>query len=516
MSEVKWAVITTCAEPKRLVEAFIAHHLAIGAHEIVLFFDDPADGLAETFSQIPRVTCISCDAAYWTKRRPRKGRPSGHRQRQTHNAEYAARNLCESEWIAHIDVDEFLLARSVRSISEMLGRVPETLDAVRVLPAERMFAGSWLPGKMDLSGIFKLKPEWASDWGKELYGADLGELFPNGFQGHEVGKSFKRRRNREARLNIHFVRKDGENIPEHKVEQDEAVLLHMFPVSFEDWVGKYERRIDDPVYFNSMPDHAQKRYSIYRKARERSSEGTVRELFEALSVLPADSPARASRPGLFLRANLDVANNVQRLVRPYLSSAKFEHTSSPAPSPIPDNQRVFQIGMNRCGSKDISAMFGRRGMSYAHWDRGRIARNLRAAQAAEGKPFAGYENYQLLSDISYGSNGTDIYDGFYDFDYIAKFYRDSIFLLNHRPVDEWLSSRRKFRDGKYIAEHMAAAGICSEEAMLAKWAEDWQAHAENVRDSAARGDIRLIEYSLNTEKPFSLFARLEKMLRDRS
>ncbi|MEN9061869.1 glycosyltransferase family 2 protein [Ponticoccus litoralis] len=514
MVVAKWGVVATCAEPRRLVEAFIAHHLSIGASEVVLFFDDPADGLAVTFSQVPGVTCINCDAAYWTKRRPRKGRPSGHRQRQSHNAEYAVRNLCETEWIAHIDVDEFLLPRSAGSIAEMLGRVPETLDAVRVLPAERMFSGECSHGKMDLTGLFKLKPERGAGWGAKLYGAELGELFPNGFQGHEVGKSFKRRSNRDARFNIHFVRKDGQNIPEHKVDQSEAVLLHLFPVSLEDWIGKYERRVDDPEYFNTMPEHAQRRYSIYREARDNGATGGVPGLFETLSVLPVDSPARASRPDLFLKTDLAIPSKVERLVRPYLSNAKFEHMSAPSPSPIPDSQRVFQIGMNRGGSKEISAMFGRRGMSYAHWDRGRIARNLQSALAEGRKPFLGYENYQLLSDISYGSNGSDIYDGFYDFEYIAQYYRDSVFLLNHRPVDEWLSSRKKFRAGKYIAEHMAAVGIVSEEGMLSKWAEDWYLHAERVRASAARGDIRLLEYSLNTEKPHSFFARLDKMLED--
>ncbi|MGR3376073.1 glycosyltransferase family 2 protein [Salipiger abyssi] len=514
MSDLKWAVVTTCAEPKKLVEAFLAHHLAIGAHEIVVFFDDPADGLAEVFSAVPKVTAISCDEGYWSKRRPKKGRPSGHRQRQTHNAEYAARNLCESEWIAHIDADEFLLPLAAGSISEMLSKVPDTLDAVRVLPAERMFVGQYRPGKLDLSGVFKLKPDRGKKWGDKLYGTFLGELFPNGFQGHEVGKSFKRRSNIEARFNIHFARKDGENIPEYKVEQDEAALLHMFPVSFEDWARKFERRIDDLEYFNSMPDHAQRRYSIYNDFRKDKTDCTTEVLFEALCILPEGSSILSEHPDMFLKNNLKTAEKVREFVTPYLTNAKFEHVSPPSLFEIPSSAKIFQIGMNRGGSKEISAMFGRMGLSYAHWDNGRIARNLLSAKSKGQRPFAGYERYQLLSDISYGSNGSDIYDGFYDFEYIANFFRDSIFLLNHRPIDEWLASRQRFRGGKYIAEHMAATGINSEERMLEKWADDWHAHATKVRETAAKGDIRVIEYSLNTEKPHVFFAKLDKMLQE--
>lgn len=511
MIGMKWAVVSTCAEPRKLVEAFIAHHLMIGASEIFIFFDDHNDGLAEAFSAVPKVTCINCDATYWERQRAKKGRPTGHRQRQTFNAEYAARHLCESDWIAHIDIDEFLLARSAQSISEMLRKVPDSFDAVRIQPAERMFNGAWRSGRIELSGVFKLKPEWGSGWGSELYGEYLGNYFPNGFQGHEVGKSFKRTSNRQARFNIHFIRNDGENIPEYVVDQEEAVLLHMFPVSYEDWVGKYERRIDDAEYFESMPEHAKRRYSVYGKIRDTGAD--LKDLFESLSVLPIDSQARIKRPDLFLERDIDPKAGVDALVRPYLSTSHFEHVSQPSHKPVPENKKIFQIGMNRAGSKEISSMFGRRGMSYAHWDRGRLARNLQDAISRGGVPFVGYERYQLISDISYGSRGAKIYDGFYDFTYISKFYRNSIFLLNHRPVDEWLASRQKFRDGKYIAEHMSASGITSEQDMLSKWAEDWHSHAEKVRQSAALGEIRLIEYSLNTEKPTRFFARLEQMLK---
>ncbi|MCR8549780.1 glycosyltransferase family 2 protein [Salipiger sp. P9] len=513
MSDSGWSVVSTCAEPKKLVEAFVAHHLAQGAEEIFLFFDDPSDGLAKVFSGVPRVVCIECDESFWNLSRPKKGRPSGHRQRQTHNAELAARKLCKSDWIAHIDVDEFLLPRAAGSISNMLKAVPSEIDAVRVLPAERMFLECPTPGQLSFDGIFKLKPEWSSGWGEELYG-ELGIFFRNGFQGHEVGKSFKRCKNRTARFNIHFVRKDGENIPEVTISQNEAVLLHFFPSSIEDWRDKYERRIDDKAYFETMPEQAKRRYSLYGLAREEGGSVAVRELFETLNVLSEDSQVVRKNPDQFFKPHLDFKTNVENLVSPYVTSGKeFQHMSAPSDEAIPEDQKIFQIGMNRGGTKEICAMFGRRGMTYAHWDHGRLAKNLKDAIERNAKPFIGYEQYQLLSDISFGSKGENIYDGFYDFEYILRHFPSSIFILNYRPVEQWLRSRKRFRGGKYISEHMMAHGLANEAEVLEKWRSDWTSHEKRVREMAEDGRIRLLEYSLNTEKPSRFFARLEDMLK---
>jgi hypothetical protein len=161
-------------------------------------------------------------------------------------------------------------------------------------------------------------------------------------------------------------------------------------------------------------------------------------------------------------------------------------------------------------------MFGRRGYSYAHWDGGKLAKMLRAAKADGAIPFSDYAHYQVLSDLSYGSSGADVYDGFYDFEYIHSHFPDSIFLLNHRPIKEWLASRKKFRNGRYLIEHQQAYGLPDEGAVLEKWESDWEQHVAKVRAKAANGGLRLVEYSLNTEKPSVFFQRVQKLLDNRN
>ena len=132
-----WSIVTTCSEPKAVLERFVAHHLSLEVKEIFLFFDNPTDLAIERLSQVPRLTVVPCDEAYWRARKG--GRPSDHRQRQIYNANYAARNLLTSDWLANIDTDEYLFPRNAQSISEMLADTPDEFNAVRVLPAEHIF-----------------------------------------------------------------------------------------------------------------------------------------------------------------------------------------------------------------------------------------------------------------------------------------------------------------------------------------------------------------------------------------
>ena len=507
-----WSIVTTCAEPRALMDAFVAHHLEQGAEQIFLCFDDPNDLSLDRLSKVPRVTCIKCDEKHWSRLSAKVGRPKGHRRRQTLNAEFVSNRLCKTDWITHIDADEFLLPRNENSIVSLLAAVPDHIDAMRILPAERAFKDYYAPGVISLDGIYKLKPDGArNEWGRKIYG-DLGELFPNGFQGHEVGKSFKRSRNKNARLNIHFVRHNGENIEESKVKQSDGVLLHLFPASFEDWCYKFERRIFDVEYFNDMPKRARRKYGIYGEVLSRNGRMGLSKLFDRLCVMKSDMEIILESPDMFIEPNINLKEIVSKHIEPYVKLAAFSHLSKPTPKKVEDDERVFQIGMNRSGSKEICQMFERRGWSYAHWDHGQLAADLRNSILNGIRPFQGYDNYQLISDISISGGGGGVYDGFYDIEYISSYYPRSIFLLNHRPVEEWLNSRSTFRSGQYLSEHRDAYDLNSDNEVFEKWRSDWKSHVEKLRLMGESGRINLIEYSLNTDRPNLFFEKLDNMM----
>ena len=299
------------------------------------------------------------------------------------------------------------------------------------------------------------------------------------------------------------------------MDQQDAVLLHLFPASLEDWQRKFERRIDDPQYFASLPERARQKYGIYSEVRSKLGMEALADLFDELCILKPNSVAIDQYPELFIEPDLDIEAARKKLVSPYITLERFEHLSQPAPEPIREEDRIFQIGMNRGGSKELCAMLGRKGYSYAHWDRGKLAKDLKAAKANERKPFNDYSHYQVLSDISYGSQGSDIYDGFYDVEYIHCHYPKSIYVLNFRPIEEWISSRARFRGGTYLQEHRAAYGAASDEEVFEIWRKEWTAHVERVNRLRTENNLRLVEYSLYTEKPSVFFERIDHLLADR-
>lgn len=504
-----WSVVTTCSEPLMLLEGFVAHHLSLGAERVFLFFDDEFDTTQLSLGVVPGVEVINCNGSYWAMRK--NGKPHDHRRRQTYNAEFAARKLCRSDWIIHIDADEFLYPLAGKSIADLLTTIPDCIDAARVLPAERMFVDEYVDGQMTFDGVFKLKPKRGQPLGEKLYG-NLGHLFPNGFQGHEVGKSFKRVSNLDARFSIHFVRKDGENIPEHKFPQSEAVLLHFFPASYEDWKSKYARRIYNFAYFNGMPDQAKRRYSIYRQILEKDGEAGLRALFGELSIAPSNKISALEGEFDFVRPNLGMPELIRKIIAPHRErSWAFSHVVRDGAIPI--GPKVFQIGMNRCGTKGICRQFASRGFSYAHWDNGNLAKDLIQARKEKTSPFKTYESFHLLSDIEVNSAELS-YEGFYDVEHILNYFPNAIYVLNHRPVEEWLASRKRLRGGAYLETYQKFWKLSSPEQVLEKWRSDWHSHVSKVRELAAGGGMRLIEWSLNTEKPSVFFKNLQQELID--
>jgi hypothetical protein len=497
-----WSVVCTSAEPRLLAEAFAAHHIAAGAERVFMFLDDPFDIVAETLNNHPKVTAIVCDAKYWSART--NGRPDDHRHRQTYNAEIAARRLCTSEWIAHLDTDEFLHAQGRMTIADILDRVPEDLDAARFLPAERMFIDNYVDGALDFAGVFKLAPRTWLKWGRELYGPELGMLFPNGFQGHVEGKSFRRTRRRDLHLNIHFVRKEGEEVPHHTVDQSDGVLLHFFPASYDDWKRKFERRLLNKAYFADMPDRYKTQYSSYLQALEKGGEDALRELFQRLSVVTAERSNQLVSEGAAIRPNIDLKGNASAAFKP-LRPWRFADVKRGRRRPA--TERVFQIGMNRAGSKEIALHFGARGFSYAHWDKGKLAREVLHAKKKGERPFSNYEGINLLSDMAVNTLQL-CYDSAFDVAFIAEHYPNAIYLLNHRPVEEWIESRSRFRGGEYLAEQRTFFKLPSNEDVIRKWRHDWAAHIQIVNELRLNG-LQILEWNINTEKPHLFFQRLD-------
>ena len=128
MSETpKWGVVATIKAPARDIMNFAAHHLDLGAHRIHIYLDALNAEAEAALRAHPKCRVIVCDDDYWRRRR-HKGRPDAHQPRQSLNATHCLNRRPQVDWLAHIDVDEFLLPTSPLS-AQLAAMSADTLSA---------------------------------------------------------------------------------------------------------------------------------------------------------------------------------------------------------------------------------------------------------------------------------------------------------------------------------------------------------------------------------------------------
>ena len=200
-----WGVVATVKAPEEQVLAFIAHHLALGAACIWIYFDDPNDPAFALVSRLARVKAVLCTDWYWILRGGRHPRVS---LRQARNCSHAQRG-CRLDWLAHIDVDEYLFAPE--PVADILAKVPAAVPCVVMEPFDalnspdapddilrsRHFRGALLHQNIGLQAA--------------IFGQSAS-LLTKGTLGHTLGKSFCRTGVRGLVLGLHFATLKGDTL----------------------------------------------------------------------------------------------------------------------------------------------------------------------------------------------------------------------------------------------------------------------------------------------------------------
>ena len=239
---LRWGVVATVKATPAETMAFAAHHLAVGAHRVWLHFDDPADPAADLMEGKKGVRVIRCDAAYW--QRLCGARPDTHQERQTRNATRLFRRA-PVDWVAHLDVDEFLLAQT--DVTALLAALPAPQPIARVEPFEALFEPG-LPDDIYTARHFRgalRGPDGASQ-ARKLYG-DIGPLLRDGMLSHSVGKAFFRTAEQGMVVHIHGARQGGARVPGGGFVPGLG-LLHFHAENPERWLGRLAYRLDKGAY----------------------------------------------------------------------------------------------------------------------------------------------------------------------------------------------------------------------------------------------------------------------------
>lgn len=190
---LRWGIVSTIKAPLGQIARFIAHHIDLGAHRIHIHLDVPDHALAERLAH-PRVRFTQCNADYWANK-PNRARET-HQMRQVFNATRVYR-MSKLDWLAHIDVDEFLLPSA--PLPEMLANADPNAPFVQIIPSEMMdSAGEPHHFKRPCHGTVK----------RRIY-PTYGAHVPGGFISTQSPKLIARTGLADIRQGIHALRLGG-------------------------------------------------------------------------------------------------------------------------------------------------------------------------------------------------------------------------------------------------------------------------------------------------------------------
>jgi hypothetical protein len=236
-----WSVCSTVSEPPEIIAAFVAHYIALGAAEILLFLDAPDAESIALLKDVDQVKLTICDASYWANIHGK--RPPAHIGRQKHNANFAYA-MCKSEWMLFCDADEFAWFR--HPVGEMLAQIPTDETHRRLRVAERITCTS-TSSQSVFDGQFR--KAISGNAGRKTISSIYGSLAPmlnDGLTGHKIGKSFSRC-HRDLTINIHFpvptlsTQQDYKHVQAKGTEIDEAWLVHFDALTPLHWHLKMHR-----------------------------------------------------------------------------------------------------------------------------------------------------------------------------------------------------------------------------------------------------------------------------------
>ncbi|MDF1854347.1 glycosyltransferase family 2 protein [Pseudooceanicola sp.] len=305
---VSWGIVTTVKAPLRAVANFAAWHLELGAARIYLHLDAPDPVVMHLLKAHPRIRVTQTGDRYWQNNGGR--RPVKHQVRQTRNASRVlARTPAEVDWLAHIDVDEFLLPD--QEVASTLAALPDTIQCARMRPLEALApAPGAAPGP-----LWALK---AMHLDRPTRRAQTERLFPDyargldgGFLSHVAGKLFVRTTLAGAEFRIHNLFQDGTQNPGH-AELAAIGLCHMHAPDAETWLAHYRFRHERGSYRPDLKpprpakDGGLTLHQMLASIEAAEGEAGLRRFFEHVcTATPALSQALRAE-GLLRMATLDL------------------------------------------------------------------------------------------------------------------------------------------------------------------------------------------------------------------
>jgi len=300
-----WGLTATIKAPVREILDFAAYHLDLGAHRLYIYLDDDNPEAFATLKSHPKIRVTTCDEEYWRKRAGKRAgkRPKKHQVRQTVNATHAYARRVETDWLIHMDVDEFLWFDN--ALPDHLNLLDASVLCARTRPQELLSgAGSnykaFVPNGPDRRPIVaRLYPQF-------------GEFINGGFLSHLAGKLFVRTGLENMTVKIHNVFQ-GDVINPGMVELPDVALCHNHAKSWDAWHATYRFRLEEGAYrdikpLDSQPEPAGMRiHDLFRSIEQVSGEPGLRAFFDEVCADTPELRQRLANEGLLRQCDLQLA-----------------------------------------------------------------------------------------------------------------------------------------------------------------------------------------------------------------
>lgn len=302
-ARLRWGTVSTIKAPLHDIARFAAYHLDLGADEMHIYLDRPDPQVVEFFAPYPQIRLTECDDAYW-RGRPERAR-SSHQLRQAYNASRGYRRA-DLHWIAHIDVDEYLLAP--RPMAEILSEVPDDAAFARARPAELLDQ----PEPFSGPSHFKLTRRERGLTKREL--ADIypefGAYVPEGFLGYTGGKNIARTGLPGIRLGIHGVLHNGAAMANGQM-LDEVHIGHAHAPSWDHFERHFAFRMDKGSY-QKKPRERMSLRDVLDIILEDEGQAGLRRFYDQMNRASPRLLDRLAAHGMLLTAALDLDEKVAR------------------------------------------------------------------------------------------------------------------------------------------------------------------------------------------------------------
>jgi len=295
---LRWGTVSLVRAPLSRIAQFAAYHLDLGAHRLHIHLDEPQPEALAYLSRHPAIEVTTCDADWWEGQK--KPRIKGHQLRQVWVATQTY-HRCDLDWLAHIDVDEFIL--SPQPLPAVLAAMPADIVALHLPPAE-LLAGT--------TDRFKLTPRSV---GQEK--AVLEDIYPNfgghlrgGFISHLEGKLVARCGIAGLRFGLHALLQNGQPAS-NRLTRPAVHLGHAHAPDWDTFRQHLEFRLLQGSY-RKVEDSAFHLSDILALLREEEGESGLRAFFSEVCEGTDTLTAALEAHGMLIRAPLELDAKVMR------------------------------------------------------------------------------------------------------------------------------------------------------------------------------------------------------------